>query len=494
MKSVFFSIGLNDVKISLRDLAAIIQMLSIVMLFPLVATVAYTTETSLYGRLQEASAFILPSVILYFIYRLFYMFKVDAPTKTKHIMITVALAWVIMAVVGSLPFMMRGALSPLDSFFESMSGWTTTGFSMVQDFEGVDRDLLMYRGIMQGVGGLGVISLGMMVLLHGTSPGIGYADIGIQKIKPGIKSTIVEAWKIYGIYILVGVVLLNIAGMSLFDAVNHSFTAVATGGFSTHSNVGYFDDLLIELVLIFLMLVGMTSFILHYRFFSGDRSVLKSAEVRYGFGVMAIAIIAFSAAIWGKTVEGVDTHNPFDVLRKSSFQVIAGASTCGYNTVDFGRWPDFAKTFMVGLMYIGGMSSSTGGGIRVIRFIIILKAIHYSLKKLVLPKSSVVVMKVDGRALREDIITVVGYSAVYLSVCVLLALGLMLVGYRSVDSLFTIMSAMGNDGLNVLSGALWYDMNPVGKLIIVVGMWIGRIEVYPGLLILRNILEKLRLL
>jgi len=494
MNSVFYLINFDDIKISLRDLAAIIQMLSIVMLFPLTATLYYSVETGILNRLIEASAFILPSIILYVIYRLLYLFRIDAVTKTKHIMITVALAWFIMALVGALPFIMRDALTPLDSFFESMSGWTTTGFSMIYDFEAADRDLLLYRGIMQGVGGLGVISLGMMVLLHGTSPGIGYADIGIQKIKPGIKSTIVEAWKIYGLYILIGIVLLNVAGMGLFDAVNHSFTAVATGGFSTRSNVGYYDSVLIETILIFLMIVGMTSFILHYRLFNGDYwSVFKSAEVRYDLGLIITAIVAFSYAIWGMEIAGVDTNSFFDVFRKSTFQVIAGMSTCGYNTIDFGNWPDFAKTFMAGLMYIGGMSSSTGGGIRIIRFVIILKAIHYSLKKLVLPKTALVVMKVEGKALREDIITVVGYSAVYLSVCIILALALMLVGYNSIDSIFTIMSAMGNDGLNVMSGSSWYHMPATGKMIIILGMWIGRVEIYPGLLVLRNLLYRFKI-
>ncbi|MFC2163279.1 TrkH family potassium uptake protein [Candidatus Altiarchaeota archaeon] len=494
MKSTFYSISADDVKISLRDLAAIIQMLSLVMLAPLIATIRYSTKSGLTERLIEASAFLVPSLILYTIYKILHMLKIDTPTQTKHIMITVALAWIIMALVGSIPFMMRDTLDPLDSFFESMSGWTTTGFSMLRDIENTHKDLLLYRGIMQGVGGLGVISLGMMVLLHGTSPGIGYADIGIQKLKPGIKNTIIETWKIYGLYILMGIVLLNIAGMGLFDAVNHSFTAVATGGFSTRSDIGYYNSVAIEAVLVFLMLVGMTSFILHYRFFNGDRKVIKNAEFRYGMGVMLIAIIAISLSIWGKDIDGVNTHSAFDVLRKSTFQVVAGTSTCGYNTIDFGKWPDFAKTFMTFLMYMGGMSSSTGGGIRIIRFIIILKAIHYSLKKLVLPKTGVVVMKIDGKALKEDIITVIGYTAAYLAVCIILASSLMLVGYRSIDSIFTIMSAMGNDGLNVLAGADWYNMHAAGKLTIIVAMWIGRIEIYPGLLILRNFLERFNML
>jgi trk system potassium uptake protein TrkH len=408
-------------------------------------------------------------------------------------MITVGLAWLIIALVGSLPFIIRGALSPLDSLFESMSGWTTSGFSMIKDFENSDRDLLLYRGITQGAGGLGVISLGLMVLLHGGRLGVGYADAGIQTIKPSIRQTIIESWKIYGLYILFGVVALNIAGMNLFDAVNHSMAAMATGGFSTHIDIGYYNSLPIELVLMVLMFLGMTSFILHYRLFSGEFNALKSEELKYYFLIIGGSVAAISISIWGANIPGVDTYSVFDVVRKTSFHVISGMSTAGFNTVDFGKWPEFARTFMTGLMYVGGMSSSTAGGIRVIRFIILIKAIHYSLKKLVLPKSSVVVMKVDGSVMREGINTVVGYSVVYFLVCVVLAMNLMLLGYGSLDSVFTIMSSMGNCGLGVLSGETWYGMAVSGKLTMILAMWIGRVEIYPGLLILFSLLERLRL-
>jgi trk system potassium uptake protein len=494
VKSSFYTITLKDLRISLKDLSAILQMVSYVMLLPLGATLYFRTWSDIGGFLSEASAFLVPAFILYGLYVIFRGLEVEAPARTKNIMMTVALAWMVIAVVGAIPFVIRGTFGPVDALFESMSGWTTTGFSMLQDFEGTSRDIMLYRGIMEGVGGLGVISLGLMVMMQGSTIALGYSDVGIQKIKPGIRHTIVESWKVYGLYILLGVVLLNIAGMSPFDAVNHSMAAVATGGFSTHADIGYYDSLPIELVLILLMVLGMTSFIVHYRLFNGEASALKGEETRYFAIVVVAAVAVISVSVLWKDIPGVDTHSIFDVVRKTGFHVISGMSTSGFNTVDFGKWPDFAKTALVGLMYVGGMSSSTAGGIRVIRFLILLKAVHYGLKRLVLPKTAMVVMKVDGRPLREDIIAVVGYSAVYLSVCVLLGMGLMLFGYRALDSVFTIMSAMGNAGLGVLSGDGWFSMPDLGKLIVVFAMWVGRIEIYPGLLILRALLDRARLM
>ncbi|MBU0762870.1 MAG: TrkH family potassium uptake protein [Candidatus Altiarchaeota archaeon] len=495
MKSSFFTISINDLKVSLRDLAGILQILAFVMLMPLFTTFFYSQTHTFEVRLLELLSFIIPSLLLYLMYLLFKRISITETSKTKHIMVTFALTWLVIAFVGAIPFAVRGVFSnPLNCFFESMSGWTTTGFSMIEDIDGTAKDILFYRSLMQGVGGLGVISLGLMVLLQGGSIGVGYSDVGVQRIKPGIKQTITEAWKIYGLYILAGAVFLNIAGMGGFDAINFSMTAVATGGFTTHSNAGFTGNFWIEAVLMTLMFLGMTSFIIHYRIFSGDKRVFNVTEFRYALLLIVASVLIISLALMGRDVPGVDTSSSFDVLRKTSFFVISGMSTCGFNTVDYSVWPDFAKTFMVALMYIGGMSSSTAGGIRVVRFVIILKAIHYSLKKLVLPKSSVVVVKLDGRTLQEDIMTVVGYSAVYLFVAISLSLVLMLLGYNAIDSILTIMSSMGNDGLGVISGVSWYNMHPVGKTTIITAMWFGRIEIYAGLLILRSMLDKAKLI
>ena len=481
----------EDLAISLRDLSGILQMLSVVMLVPIITTIYYPESYSPLNIFDKSLAFIIPSLILYLMYRVLKRIKTTEESRTRHIMITIALAWFIIGVVGALPFIIRGILTPVDSLFESMSGWTTTGFSMIREFESAPRDLLFYRGLTQGVGGLGVISLGLMVLLHGGRAGLGYVDMGVYKIKPGVKSTIRETWKIYLFYIVLGVVLLWIAGMSLFDAINHSMAAVATGGFSTHSDIGYYNNFWIEVVLIFLMLAGMTNFLIHYRVFNKDFKALRSSEVKYTLALILIAVAVISISVYGKDIPGVNTYSIADILRKTVFHVVAGMSTCGFNTVDFGKWPEIAQTTVILLMYVGGMAASTAGGIRVIRFVIIMKSIRYSVKKLVLPKTAVVSMKVDDNVVKEsEVVYVLGYSAVYALSAIVGATLLMYLGYTTVQSLFTIISAMGNDGLGVVSGVIWYNMPTAGKLIVTFFMWIGRIEIYPFLLIVREFLVR----
>ncbi|MFH0861775.1 MAG: potassium transporter TrkG [Candidatus Altiarchaeota archaeon] len=475
---------------SLKDLSAILRVLSLVMLLPLAVTIYDVWGLGLSAVASRSWAFIVPSFILYVLHRLFRVLGFSAVPNTKNIMMTVVLAWTIIALVGALPFLIRGAFGPVDSFFESMSGWTTSSFSMIREYGGFDRDLLAYRGISQAMGGLGMISLGMMVMLQGSSLAIGYSDIGIHKIKPGIRQTIVESWKIYALYMLFGVVMLYIAGMGLFDAFNYGVAAVSTGGLGTHSSVAYFDSLPIEAVLVVLMLLGMTSYVIHYHLFNGGYSALKSEEVKYFAAILVFSIIAVMASVWGKEVAGLDTESVLDVGRKTVFLVVSGMSTCGFSTMDFGQWPDFAKIWMIGLMYVGGMSSSTAGGIKVIRFIVMLKAVHYSLKKLILPKSAILLIRVDHKILRDDIITIIGYSAVYLFIVMGMSMALMFLGYAGIESISTMMTAMGNGGMTVISGDAWYNMPDAGKLNIILAMWVGRIEIYPGLLLLKSLVDK----
>jgi len=492
LKTNFYTVTLRDIRVSFKDLSGILLILSFTMLLPTLATFTYVNAASLTIRLHQILAFLIPATVLYILYVFLRALRVEDTVKTKHIMMTIALTWTIIALVGAIPFIWRHTLSPLDAVFESMSGWSTTGYSMISDLETVDRDLLIYRSLSQGMGGLGVISIGMMVLMHGGNMGAGYYDMGVWKIKPGIRQAMREALKIYGMYIIAGIALLYIAGMSFFDALNLGMTAVSTGGFSTHASIGYYNSIPIELVLMTLMILGMTSFIVHFRLFRGELGGSRSDELKYFFAIMLFSILVISAFMWGRSIPGVDTHSIPDIVRKISFQVVSGMSTGGFNIVDVSQWPDFAKTWMIGLMYVGGMSSSTAGGIHVIRFIILLKATHYGLKRLILPKKAVLFLKVDGKPIADDIINVVGYSGIYMLICVALACGLMVLGYSGIDSISTIMGAMGNDGMRVISTHAWYGMHEAGKVIVIIGMWVGRIEIYPGLLILRNILDRLR--
>ncbi|MFH1789005.1 MAG: TrkH family potassium uptake protein [Candidatus Altiarchaeota archaeon] len=495
-------LDLGDIKIACRDLTGIFKLAFYVMLIPLAFTAYYTTTRTPAILVEKSLAFILPSMVFLVLHRLFKIFfTTKRQTQTKQALISVTIAWLIVALVGSLPFMIRGTLGPVDSFFESMSGWATTGMTMIEYPEllrGGNEDILFYRSLTHIVGGVGIIALGLMILIHSGTAAMAYysSEVGSQKIKPGIKNTVIETWKIYLLYALAGIVLFYLAGMSPFDAINHSFAAIATGGFSTHSeSIAYFQSFWIELVAVFLMIMGAVSFIVHYRFFVGDyRYFLKNIETKYMFTLIGISTAAIALFFMlSANIVGVDNSSVFDVIWKSVFQVVSSITCTGFSTVNAGEWPHFAQTILMVLMYTGGFYGSTAGGIKLLRLAVVVKAIHYTLMKMSLPKSAIVSLKVSEKTIDDqEILYVLGLSMAYLMVAIVGASVLMALGYEGFDSMSISLSAMGNVGLVYVTGAPWYHMPAVGKLTITFLMWIGRLEIFPILLLLEPVFRRRR--
>jgi len=486
----------EDFKASLRNLSGILQVLALVMLAPIIATISYSQTQNLWGLMWEAAAFIVPSLLMYFLHRLINRYvKSSRDIKTKHAMLTVVMAWMLVAVLGAMPFLIRGVLDPVDSFFESMSGWATTGMTMIEYPEIIDRDILFYRSWTHLIGGVGIIALGLIVLMQSGSVAMEYysSEVGAQRIKPGIKSTVVETWKIYLLYALAGVVLLNVAGMSFFDAVNHSFAAIATGGFSTHTDsIGYYNNIWVEVIIVFLMVAGAVSFLLHFKLFNGNvKSFFRNIETKYMFAlIVLVSLICFWNLI-GSDAQGVDTTSVFDTARKSIFQTVSSITCTGFGTANPGNWPQLSQVSLMILMYTGGFYGSTAGGIKLLRLAVVMKAVHYTVKKMLLPKHAIVTMKVGNRNITsEEILYVLGLSMVYLIVALIGSVLIMGLGYNVLDSFSTSLSAMGNVGIVYIQGDGWYHMHPVGKIIIALLMWIGRLEIFPILMLLAPIYQK----
>lgn len=492
----------GDLKIACRDLTGIFRIAFYVMLIPIAFTLYYTPDKSALVLLEKTLAFIIPSLVFITLHRVFKIcFTTKRQTQTKQALISVSLAWLLVALVGSLPFMIRGTLEPVDSFFESMSGWATTGMTMIEYPEsliGGNEDILFYRSLTHIVGGVGIIALALMVLIHSGTAAMAYyaSEVGSQKIKPGIKSTVIETWKIYLLYALAGVVLFYLAGMNPFDALNHSFAAIATGGFSTHSDgIAYYNSFWIEAVAIVLMIMGSVSFLVHYRFFVGDyKYFFKNIETKYMFTLIAISAAVMTVFfIFSSNIVGVDNSSFFDIIRKSVFQVVSAITCTGFSTVNAGEWPHFAQTILMVLMYTGGFYGSTAGGIKLLRLALVVKAIHYTLMKMSLPKSAIVSLKVSEKTIdNQEILYVLGLSMVYLMVAIVGASILMAIGYDGFDSMSVSLSAMGNVGIVYITGSPWYDMPAVGKLTITFLMWIGRLEIFPILLIIEPFLRRRR--
>ncbi|RLI91050.1 MAG: hypothetical protein DRO89_04725, partial [Candidatus Altiarchaeales archaeon] len=196
------AIHTEDIKIASNDLGEICRIVSFILLVPIPVAFLCSESHDLFTVLREASTFLIPSFVLYLLYLGFKKIRVDTPPRTKHTMITVSIAWLLIALVGSLPYTLSGTLDPMDSFFESMSGWTTTGMTMIQFPENVDRGILFYRGLTQWVGGVGIIVLALVVFMRRGTIAMDYyaSEVGEQRIKPRLKSTIYETWKIYSVY------------------------------------------------------------------------------------------------------------------------------------------------------------------------------------------------------------------------------------------------------------------------------------------------------
>ncbi len=487
------SLNLEDFRIALRDLSGILRIVSFVMLLPIPVALYFAEFLDLPYLLKKISVFLIPSAILYILYFILEKkFRSELKTRTKHAMLTVALAWLIVTILGSLPYILSNTLNPLDSFFESMSGWTTTGMTMLRSIENTEKEILFYRGLTQWVGGVGIIVLALVVFMRKGTVAIQYyaSEVGGLKLKPSIKSTVIETWKIYGIYTLACIILLYLAGMTPFDSILHSFSTLSTGGFTTHSNsIGYYDSPLIELILMVFMLIGAIGFLIHFKLFNGQYTALiENIEFRYMLKIILISIILISMAIWSNF-----HYSLFNAVRIGSFQAVSGMTCTGFSTVDLSKWHDLPITVLILLMYVGGLYGSTAGGIKLLRFIIILRVIVYNLKRLILPKSAVFRIKLDEKVVGdEQILYALGLSSAYIVVAVIGAIIMMLAGYSWIVSLFLTLSAMGNVGLINIAGNSWFMMPSIGKLTLIFLMWIGRLEVFPVLILFSSIRLKRR--
>lgn len=481
-------IDLEDIRIALRDSGQIFEIISLIILVPIAVTIYYSWDHDIIRILSEISAFFIPAVIFYILYLALKEIRFEGTTRTKHAMITVALVWLIVPIIGSLPFLIRGILNPVDSLFESISGWTATGFTMIQDVENTPEDILFYRSLSEWIGGIGIIVLALVVFMRKGTIAMAYysSERGELRIKPGIKNTVIETWKIYFVYTLACVVLLFIAGMGMFDAINHSLAALATGGFSRHTDsIAYFHSPVIEFILMVFMLIGAISFILHFRIFNGEyKTVLRNVEFKSLLALLFAAILVITLNLY---LQNDSSKSLIDVIREDSFHVVSAMTTTGFSTVDIGKWSEFSQFVLMSLMYVGGFYGSTAGGIKLLRLVVIIKLIQYKLKKLILPKTAIVRMKIGERALEGDeILQSLGISFAYLIIAVIGGLLITSLGYNMLPSLTLSFSAMGSVGLSPVSGDAWFSMPVMGKFTMIALMWIGRLEVFPVLIFLSS--------
>ncbi|MEW6425927.1 MAG: TrkH family potassium uptake protein [Bacillota bacterium] len=409
----------------------------------------------------------------------------------KEGFVIAAFGWLTLAVFGSLPFIFSGALShPVDAFFETVSGFTTTGASVVPDVEILPRSILLWRNFTQWLGGMGVI-----VLMVALIPSLKVAGLQLfraevpgptkSKVLPRIAITARELYRIYLIITFAEIILLKIAGISWFDSVIHTFGTVPTGGFSNKNlSVGAYDSVLVEVIIVFFMILCGMNFALHYRAFRGGelRSYWKDPELKFYLGVLALGTLLVAANLI-KTGD----YEINKAFRLALFQVSSIVTTTGFATADFGRWPAFSQMILFILMFIGGCAGSTGGAIKHIRVLILIKSASRQLTRLLHPQA-VIPVRLGSQALSEEVVEAVqAFFFIYILIFIGAVMFLACLGLDLISALAAVAATLGNvgPGLGLVGPASNYASLPAaGKIALSMCMLIGRLEIYTVLVIL----------
>ncbi len=456
-----------------RDLRTILQGLGMVLIIVGVLAVIPLLVSLYYN--EDLFPFFLVSVVPLLVgIGIEKKFRGEIDLHTKHATIAAALTYLIVSILGTVPFIYYG-MGFLDSFFESMSGWTTTGLTMIKDVESLPKSLIFWRSFMQWLGGVGIIVLLLAVFSTSRASSRLYqAEARKERIKPRLVSTARLIWWIYISFTGLGILLFFVAGMSVFDSANHAMTALSTGGFSAkNGSIGSYSSFEIEIVAVFLMILGGINFFVHYKFLTGDKKFLfKDPQFR---GMTVILLIS-TLLIGLKTLD----------LRGGLFQSVSALTNAGLSTANISILDDFSKSVLTLLMIIGGSAGSTSGALKIIRVIITLKLIYWWVQQGILPEHAVLTRKINGVELdQETIQETTVFSLLYLVILGASGLAFMFMGYSGTDSMFEVAAAQGNVGLS--SGITGAGLEPVGKVVLMFNMWVGRLEIIPVLVLLQAI-------
>lgn len=424
--------------------------------------------------------------IMYFISKT----KNSVSLSQREGMAIVTFGWISAALFGSLPFLLSGSIDNMtDAYFESISGFTTTGASILPNIESLPEGILFWRSMIQWFGGMGIIVLSIAILPFFGIGGMQLyrAEIPspvVDKLQPRISETAKSLWKIYFSITLLEVSLLWVGGMSLFDSINHAFCTMPTGGFSTQNasiaqyNSTYFDSI----VIIFMILAGI-NFSLHFRFLKGELKVFGDDPECRVFVLTLVILISIVAFNIYQTV-----YNTIgQAIRYASFQVVSILTTTGFVTADYTKWPPLSQIIILLCMFVGAMAGSTGGAIKVMRIILIIKHGYQEIFRLVHPHA-VRSIKLGGKPIPLDILNSVrGFFILYLSVFIVAVIIMSSLGLDIFSSFASVAATLGNVGPGFgLVGPVqnYLSVADLGKWVLSFCMLTGRLEIYTVIILL----------
>lgn len=413
----------------------------------------------------------------------------EGTIHAREAVAVVTLGWLAVSIFGGIPYLIEGTFTnPADAFFESASGFTTTGSSVMTDIEGNSASILYWRSLSQWLGGMGII-----VLFIAIFPQLGVGARHLFKsevpgpitegLKPKLKQTSSTLWKIYiGITAALTSALV-IAGMGFFDALCHALTCMATGGFSTkNASIAHWDSPAIHIILTVFMLFAGINFGLYYILTRGRiKSFFANAEFKVYIAVNIVSLIAIGIAILGRHPE---IHR---ALQYSAFQTISVSTTTGFATENFDLYPSFAKFMMVFLMFVGGMAGSTAGGIKVSRLIILAKAGYHEIYKAFHPHA-VFSVKVGDQVIDDSVIrSVLVFFGIFIASFVIGTLVIAAFGYDMATSATSVVATLANigPGLSLVGAIENYAFFPsAAKILLSLLMIVGRLELFTVLVLL----------
>ena len=463
-----------------RILGLLLMLFSVTMLTPLVISLVYPGEA--WPAFVESFAATLAAGLLIWLP----VRNVRRELRLRDGFVVVASFWIVLGLFGALPFYLSPSpeMSLTDAVFESMSGLTTTGSTVLTGLDELPRSILYYRQQLQWLGGMGIIVLavailpmlgvGGMQLYRAETPG----PVKDTKLTPRVTETAKALWYVYLTFTALCVFGYMLAGMDWFDALCHAFTTVAIGGFSTHDlSIGYYDSAAVDLVAVFFMIIAGINFSLH--FFAWRylhvRHYVDNPEVRaYALMLLAVSVIVVTALWLVGTYADLATS-----FVKGLFQAVSIATTTGFTTADFSAWPGALPVLLIFASFIGGCAGSTAGGIKVIRWLLIYKQGVREIGRLIHP-NAIIAVKLGRQAVPARVVDAVwGFFSVYLIVFGLMMLAMLTTGLDQVTAFSAVAATLNNlgPGLGDVAGG-FMTVPDAAKWIAVVGMLLGRLEIF----------------
>jgi len=485
----------REIKTILHYVGDACLLLAVAMLIPLIVAFIYNEPRYVLPFISSALISGIIGIIL------IKVFKSEIEMSLKTAMIFSTSIWLIGCALGALPYFLSGELSYLNAYFEAMSGFTTTGFSMYPNLDIVSYTINFYRAFTQWIGGLGIIFL-LLVLLRSTGVDVMrlyLAEGRDERLRPSIKHSTRIIVYIYLFFTAIGIILFYAAGMPLFDSIFHTFSALSTGGFGMHNNsLLFYNSVWIEIAAMIIMMIGATNFALHYTVLKGNwREYFRDIETKVAFSLIAISTVLVTLVLYHNQVYGHDILLNF---RYALFQMVSAITTTGLQTAFYpdllAKWIGLGTFLLTILMIIGAGSLSTGGGIKWLRFGILLNGISWQVKSFILPGKAVMAKKihhVTDLKITDDVLRITGAFVFTYFVIYIISVIIVLIYYSDISRvIFEVASGLSNVGLG--SGIIVPSSPDLVKIVFIVDMWMGRLEIWPVLLfftiIINNIVHR----